>query len=161
MLTIEEFERLRKLEDEWVADTRNPNVPPDPEHAPRSGEQMSFFEAGAGIGTKLKVAQDGYDLFAHGWEIEPKYIEVAIGLGVSIEQADLLEGDPHYEEWDIVYIAQPFKDDDVERNWEHSVQDAMRPGAVLIASFCSVKPYHWECFYRAPWRGVWRKPGGP
>lgn len=184
MISLEEFEQLRQLELDWVAGERlgaKAGIPPDPErwrwspfdlqefsqmlgvaidYAPTSGEQMSFFEAGCGIGTKLKVAQDGYDLRAHGWEIIPAYIRVAQELGVSVEEHDLLKEDPHYEQYDIVYIAQPFKDDATEVAWEKSVHEAMRPGAVLIATYASVKLYTWELFYRAPWRGVWRKPGG-
>jgi SAM-dependent methyltransferase len=123
------------------------------------GKKMSLFEAGCGIGTKLALASEAYGLFAHGWEIDIRYVHVAESLGVSVEQQDLLKADPHYEDWDIVYIAQPFKDDEVEREWERSVHEAMRPGAVLIAAFASVKPYSWPCAYRAPWRGVWVKPG--
>lgn len=182
MISPEEFSHLRQLEQDWVAGERlgaAAGIPVD-EHrwrwspfdleefsmmlgiavkvATQTGERMSFFEAGSGIGTKLKVAQDEYDLFAHGWEIIPEYIRVADDLGVSSEQLDLLKEDPHYGDWDIVYIAQPFKDDATEVAWERSVHEAMRPGGVLIATYASVKPYSWKTFHRAPWRGVWRKP---
>jgi hypothetical protein len=128
------------------------------EHAEPTGDPTTFFEAGAGIGTKLYVAQFGFDLFAHGWEINPTYIEFAQDLGVSIEQQDLASDDPDWSLWDIVYIAQPFKDDATEVTWERKVHNSMRPGAILMAAYASVKPYDWELFYRAPWRFVARKP---
>jgi len=74
---------------------------------------------------------------------------------------DLREDSPAWSEYDIVYTARPFKADDYESNWERSVCDAMAPGSVIIMAYTSFKPYSWQCYYRAPFRGVWRKPKTP
>lgn len=123
-----------------------------------TGEAYSFFEAGCGIGTKLALAQNGYGLAAFGWELVEEYLDQCKVLDVSAERHDLRYEDPGYEDYDIVYISQPFKDDATEVAWERRVHRAIRPGGILIAAFASVKPYTWECYYRQPWRGVWVKP---
>jgi hypothetical protein len=120
--------------------------------------KLSFFEAGCGIGTKLYLAKMKYDLQELGWELNTEYLQSCEKLGVLAEWHDLREDTPRWDAYDIVYIARPFKDNMEERAWEVSVQEAMRPGAVLISAFAAVKPYDWTCFYRRPWRGVWVKP---
>lgn len=121
--------------------------------------RIRFGEAGAGIGTKLYLAKNKYNLVEYGYEINPDYVARAKELDVSIEVRDLrAEPKPEWDIYDIVYTARPFKDDDEEVAWEQEVQDAMRPGAVLIAAYVARKPYSWGCYYRRPFRGVWVKP---
>jgi SAM-dependent methyltransferase len=121
--------------------------------------QLTFVEAGAGIGTKLYLARHKYNLREWGFEINPDYISRAKALGVRIELRDLrADPRPDWGIYDIVYIARPFKDDAQEVEWEQSVQDAMGRGAVLISAFTARKPYTWKCIYRKPFRGVWIKP---
>ena len=97
-LTIEEFDNLRQLELELGsrgASRRQGRHPARPgalalvtvrpagilPNARRGNRPCAYLrgadvipEAGCGIGTKLKVAQDGHDLRAHGWEIIPAYV---------------------------------------------------------------------------------------
>lgn len=120
--------------------------------------ELSFCEAGSGIGTKLYLAKHYHNLRAVGYEISDDYIEKASTLGVDTRKMDLRTDSPPWTEFDIVYTARPFKEDSVETAFEKSVQDGMRPGAVLMMAYTSTKPYSWPCFYRAPFRGVWQKP---
>lgn len=120
--------------------------------------RLYFAEAGSGIGTKLYLAEQRHEMDATGFEINEDYIAKAEMLGVRTIELDLREASPVWSRYDIVYIARPFKDDEIEGEWERSVQNGMKRGAVLIAAYVSVKPYSWPCFYRAPFRGIWQKP---
>jgi SAM-dependent methyltransferase len=122
--------------------------------------RLSIAEAGCGIGTKLYLARNKYDLAETGYDINEEYLARCRELEVMAELRDLadLENPAPWSAFDIVYTARPFKDDKFELKWEKSVQDAMRPGAVLISSFTARKPYSWECWYRRPFCGVWSKP---
>lgn len=124
-----------------------------------SGEvrPITFGEAGSGIGTKLYLARHHFGLSEMGYEIDERYLVKSQELGVHAVRCDLRELTPPWVKFDIVYLARPFKDDSVEAEWERSVMDAMRPGAVLISAFAAVKPYTWDCYYRKPFRGVWVK----
>jgi hypothetical protein len=121
--------------------------------------QLSIWEAGSGIGTKLYLAKHKYGMNEYGFEKFDYYIEAARKLGVACEQRDLsdLENQPSWGLPDIVFTARPFKDDLFENKWEQLVQDQMRPGAVLISTFTAKKPYSWTTLYRATFRGVWAK----
>jgi hypothetical protein len=125
-------------------------------------DPIVIWEAGSGIGTKLRWAQQR-GLTEYGFELFDYYIEAAKELGVACEQRDLsdLDGQPDWSIPDIVFTARPFKDDLLENRWEKLVQDRMRPGAVLISTFTSRKPYGWMVLYRATFRGVWAKPVAP
>jgi hypothetical protein len=122
--------------------------------------QLSITEAGSGIGTKLYWAKNKYGLIEVGYEINDEYLALSAELDVHTEKRDLRDMDnpPVWAAFDIVYMARPFKDDLFEYQWEEAVMRDMRPGAVLMSTFASVKPYKWFCAFRAPWRGVWQKP---
>jgi SAM-dependent methyltransferase len=173
------LEELEALEAEWLR--RNYETEPDPNlwkwaptPLPRFMEMMSyatmakdivesewpprFFEAGCGIGTKLYIARHEWGMDELGWEIFPEYVEQARKLDVNAEQHDLRTEEPDWASFDIVFISRPFKDDAEEHVWEQKVQDAMRPGAVLIASYAAVKPYSWRWLYKGSWRIVAVKP---
>jgi SAM-dependent methyltransferase len=120
---------------------------------------ISFVEAGCGIGTKLYLAKHKYNMMEYGYEINPEYIAKCHELDVKAELRDLsADPVPTWAAYDIVYTCRPFKDDVFNKKWEKSVQDAMRPGAVLIGAFIAHKPYDWPCYLRRPFRGVWFKP---
>jgi hypothetical protein len=122
--------------------------------------RISIVEPGCGIGTKLYLARTKYGMAETGYEINEGYVQKAaeLGLEVNIETRDLrAEPQPPWAMFDIVYTSRPFKDNDEEREWERSVQEAMRPGAVLITAFTALKPNHWPCHYRFPFHGVWHK----
>jgi hypothetical protein len=124
---------------------------------------ISFGEAGSGIGTKLYLAKNKYNMMEYGYEINTDYIAKAKRLNVMCEWRDLsvIDDQPIWSAFDIVYTARPFKDDIKERVWEEYVQKHMRPGAVLISTFTARKPYGWTVLYRATFRGVWLKPDMP
>jgi len=124
-----------------------------------SPSPISIAEAGSGIGTKLRRAKDR-GLTEFGYEFNDEYLVMARELDVACEKRDLGDPDnqPAWAAYDIVYLARPFKDDFKESAWECSVQEDMRPGAVLISTFAAVKPYQWTCLYRGTYRGVWVKP---
>lgn len=124
---------------------------------------ITIWEAGSGIGTKLYLAKHHYGMTEYGFELFDYYISVAKKLGVACEQRDLsdLGNQPDWSIPDIVFTARPFKNNDFENMWEKLVQDRMRPGAVLISTFTSHKPYGWQVLHRATFRGVWVKPGVP
>jgi hypothetical protein len=121
---------------------------------------ISIWEAGSGIGTKLRWAKQR-GLIEYGFELFDYYVAAAKELDVACEQRDLsdLDNQPSWNVPDIVFTARPFKNDLLERKWEELVQEQMRPGAVLISTFTSKKPYGWPVLYRATFRGVWVKPG--
>jgi len=122
---------------------------------------IRLVEAGSGIGTKLYLAREKYGIDAVGYEINKRYIARARALfGIETELRDLRKPPfPDWAEFDIVYLSRPFKEDETEGRWEQEVQDAMKPGAVLIMGFSARKPYGWPCFYRFPFHGVWQKMG--
>jgi hypothetical protein len=119
---------------------------------------IKFCEAGCGIGTKLYLAKNYFNLSATGFEISPDYLAKAWQLDVDARYMDFRDQAPPWEEFDIVYIARPFKEDATEVAFEKSAQDGMHPGAVLVTAYTSDKPYSWPCYYRAPFRGIWQKP---
>ncbi len=103
--------------------------------------QISIWEAGSGIGTKLARAKQR-GLIEYGFERFDYYVAAAKELGVACEQRDLsdLDDQPAWEVPDIVFTARPFKDDMLEVKWEKLIQDRMRPGTVLISTFTARKP---------------------
>lgn len=121
-------------------------------------KKLRLCEAGSGIGTKLYLAEHYHDLEATGYEISKDYLAKAAKLEVDAREMDFRSEHPPWDEFDIVYIARPFKDDVVETAFEVSAQNAMKTGAVLMMAYTSAKPYAWPCFYRAPFRGIWKKP---
>lgn len=148
-LDIREFDVMLHLAYNIITDGRG-DVKPG---------SISMVEAGSAIGTKLYLAKHKYDMTEYGYEINEEYIAKSRELGVQSELRDLsAEPQPTWAAYDIVYTCRPFKNDLVEVQWEKSVQDAMRPGAVLIAAFVARKPYNWPCYYRRPFRGIWVKP---
>src|SRR4249920_893894 len=120
--------------------------------------KLRIAEAGCGIGTKLYLAKNQFDLDETGYEINDLYLAMCRDLGVHAVKCDLRVDKPPWEKFDIVYLSRPFKSDDYEVAWEWEVINAMRPGAVLISAYAAVKPKGWQCYYRKPFRGVWVKP---
>jgi hypothetical protein len=119
---------------------------------------IKFCEAGCGIGTKLYLAKNYFSMSATGFEISHDYLEKAARLEVDARYMDFREDAPDWAEYDVVYTGRPFKTDETESAFEKSIQDGMRPGAILMMAYTSFKPYTWPCYYRAPFRGIWKKP---
>ena len=175
MLTVEE---LAGLEFKQVAQERE-TTDPDPEMWRWSPLEMSSFvpmlnvavslaadglrvlriaEAGSGIGTKLYYMKNYCNLDETGYEINDYYLERSAELGVHAVKWDLRAEHPPWDEFDIVYMARPFKSDEYEEAWEREVMRRMRKGAYLVSAYAAVKPYSWTCYYRHAFRGVWGKP---
>ena len=180
-MTEEEFAALEKLEAEWARKEYETEPNKEfwgwaPTPLPKAREMMAtadlyllgvadeiprFFDAGCGIGTKMALAERMFLWEAFGWDLRGDLIHVArnqLGLQNAIVGSLRSGRQPDYGEYDVVMTSRPFKDDEEETAWERSVQEAMKPGAVLIASFAAVKPYRWRWLYRAPWRLVAVKP---
>jgi hypothetical protein len=136
------WDAMLNIADTYLRSTESGDLPPTP---------RSIWEAGSGIGTKLYWAKHSYGMIEYGFEKFDYYVEAARKLGVACEQRDLsdLDNQPSWEVPDIVFTARPFKDDLLENKWEALVQELMRPGAVLISTFTSKKPYGWPVLYRA------------
>jgi len=119
----------------------------------------SFLDAGCGIGTKVLIARDMFGLDAAGIDVVPSYVEEAgrLGLGGMVALVDVREFGG-YGEQDIVYCYGPFREPDAQAAFEKRLHAAMRPGSILIAVMPTLKPRGWECLFRVPWQGVWRKP---
>jgi SAM-dependent methyltransferase len=120
--------------------------------------KLRIAEAGCGIGTKLYLMKNQFELDETGYEINDLYLAMCKELGVHAVKCDLRVDKPPWEKFDIVYLSRPFKSDEYEVEWEWEVINAMRPGAVLISAYAAVKPHKWQCYYRKPFRGVWVKP---
>lgn len=143
-LELAEFDRMLHVARAWAMSPTN--------------ARLRFAEAGSGIGTKLYLAKHYYQMAELGYEISDEYLDRSRALGVRAEKCDLRTEVPPWAKFDIVYLSRPFKDDDREVEWERSVMEAMRPGAVLISAYAAVKPYTWTVRYRRSFRGVWVKP---
>lgn len=143
-LELTEFDRMLYVARAWAMSPSN--------------SRLRFGEAGSGIGTKLYLARNYYGMDELGYEISDEYLAASRLLEVRAEKCDLRTEVPPWDRFDIVYLSRPFKDDDREVEWERSVMEAMRPGAVLISAYAAVKPYAWKVCYRRPFRGVWVKP---
>jgi SAM-dependent methyltransferase len=93
-----------------------------------------FLECGSGFGFIAALARElGFTVT--GLEIEPRYIEMSRRLfpSVRIEEGDLLTFD-RYGEFDVVYYYGPFAADEVQARFERRIEDALRPGGVILAS---------------------------
>ncbi len=180
MLNEADFARLEAIEADWVARERKQEPDPEfwrwsPTPLPKVREMFAtadmcrelaelehrptFFDAGCGIGTKMYLAFRMFGWAVYGWDLYPEYIEFARRqFGIQPEVRDLRKHEPDWAAYDVIMTSRPFKDDAEETAWERRVQEAMRPGAVLIGTHLGVKPYSWRWLYRAPWRLVAVKP---
>jgi hypothetical protein len=118
--------------------------------ADRTDAGALFMEAGCGIGTKLYRARQ-LGLWEYGMDINNNFIKHAREvLGVRAYLGSVRE--MPYDKADIVYISRPYKNDEVEVEYETSVHSAMRNGTILIAAFAAVKP-EWEILFRTGQHG--------
>ena len=93
-----------------------------------------LLECGSGFGFIGALARElGFTVA--GIEIEPSYIEMSRRLfpSVPVEEADLLTFE-RYGEFDVVYYYGPFAEAEVQARFERRVEDALRPGGIILAS---------------------------
>lgn len=123
---------------------------------PTAEGQLRFLDVGAGIGTKLLVAE-GLGLRATGIEIRPEYIEVARRLELNVELADAMTWD-RYAEFDIVYAYRPMMTQESQAVLDARIQTMMRPGGVLFLVGYVSAPIGWEALAPDFTHDLWRKP---
>jgi len=93
-----------------------------------------LLECGSGFGFVAALARElGFTVT--GVEVEPAYVETSRRLfpSVRIEEADLQTFD-RFGEFDAVYYYRPFADDDLQASFERRVEEALRPGGIILAS---------------------------
>ena len=76
-----------------------------------------------------------YSPLCTGVEVEPSYVETSRRLfpSVRVEEADLLTFE-RFGEFDVVYYYGPFADDEVQARFERRIEEALRPGGIVLAS---------------------------
>ena len=93
-----------------------------------------FLECGSGFGFVAALARElGFTVT--GVEVEPSYVETSRRLfpSVRVEETDLLTFD-RFGEFDVVYYYGPFADEEVQARFERRVEEALRPGGIVLAS---------------------------
>jgi len=123
-----------------------------------------FLEIGAGIGTKMRVAEEMFLLDVHGIELADEYAAVARTMGLDVVTADALDW-PGYGGYDLIWCNRVFRDPEPQRQLEDRVWRTSDPGAVIMCANLETRPpVSWypvldewdDC--RA---GIWQKPSGP
>jgi SAM-dependent methyltransferase len=92
-----------------------------------------FLEIGAGVGTRMMLAEAVFGLDVHGVERVPEYVKAARERGLQVDEADALGWDG-YGGYDIVFFNRVFADQDSQARLEQQVYAGMKPGAVVIAA---------------------------
>lgn len=90
-----------------------------------------FLEVGAGIGTKMQLAEELFGLDVYGIERTAEYCKEARERGLQVFEADAL-GWGSYGDYDIVFFNRPFFDQELQAELELQVWRDMKPGAVVI-----------------------------
>ena len=119
-----------------------------------------FLDVGAGVGTKMLLADSIFGLNTQGIERVPEYVRQARELGLVITEADALTWDG-YGDFDIVWLNRPFKDEKLQAELERQVQAGMKSGAVFIGvNLVSAPSAGWWLVLddMELHRGIWQKP---
>jgi SAM-dependent methyltransferase len=93
-----------------------------------------LLECGSGFGFVAALARElGFTVT--GVEIDPSYVEMSRRLfpSVRVEEADLCAFD-RYGDFDVIYYYGPFADDEVQARFERRVEEALRPGGIVLAA---------------------------
>jgi trans-aconitate methyltransferase len=103
----------------------------------------TFLDIGAGVGTKMMLAEEIFGLDVHGVERVPEYVKEARSRGMTVDEADALTWNG-YGNHDIVFFNRPFFDASLQAQLEERVWQEMKPGAVVIAvNLLSPPPENW------------------
>jgi trans-aconitate methyltransferase len=92
-----------------------------------------YLEVGAGVGTKMMLAEAIFGLDVHGVERVPEYVAAARERGLPVEEADAL-GWGGYGDYDIIFFNRVFQDRGLQERLEQQVWADMKSGAVVIAA---------------------------
>ena len=125
------------------------------------GDPPSFFEIGAGIGTKMMLAHDILGLRVSGIERVTALAVQAAQLGAGdIEVGDAAEYGG-YGKHDIIWFNRACRDPVLQARLEAAVWENMRPGAVAMCANLEAPPPGWTVIDQDldhQCRGVWQKP---
>jgi SAM-dependent methyltransferase len=93
-----------------------------------------FLDCGSGFGFVAALARE-LGFAVTGVEVEPSYVEISRRLfpSVPVVEGDLLAFD-RFGEFDVVHYYGPFADEAVEARFERRVEEALRPGGVILAT---------------------------
>ncbi len=95
----------------------------------------TFLDVGCGIGNVLLFAeQAGFDVYGIEKDEYPFYVASRMLGSSRITRDDILEYDK-YSDFDVIYYFCPLTDGNLQREFEHKVEDTMRPGTILIANY--------------------------
>lgn len=93
-----------------------------------------FLECGSGFGFVAALARElGFTVT--GVEVVPKYVEMSrlFFPAVRVEEADLLAFD-RFGDFDVIYYYGPFADEEVQAGFERRIEEALRPGGIILAN---------------------------
>ena len=103
-----------------------------------------FLDVGCGVGTKMMLAEEIFDLDVHGIERVPEYVKEARGRGLTVTEADA-RGWNGYGDYDIIFFNRPFFSQEMQAELEQQVWDDMKPGAVIIGvNLLAPPPASWH-----------------
>ena len=99
-----------------------------------SARSPRLLECGSGLGVLAALARE-MGFAVTGVEIDPSYVEMSRRLfpSVSVVEADLLTFD-RFAEYDVIQYYGPFVDDAVQARFERRIEEALRPGGVILAN---------------------------
>lgn len=123
---------------------------------------VAFLEVGSGIGTKSELARELFGLSTSGIEYSETLATVARQKGRGpVWTGDALTYPHGYNNYDIVWMYRPFRNDDLQHALEDRVYREMKPGAILAGGALVTKPEGWITVVDdvdSGNRGAWKKP---
>ncbi len=90
-----------------------------------------FLDIGAGVGSKVLLADAVFGLNSRGIERVPEYAAEAARHGITVHTVDALDYQG-YHQADLIFINRPFYDPGEEAKLEQHVWDSVRTGAVIV-----------------------------
>jgi SAM-dependent methyltransferase len=93
-----------------------------------------LLECGSGLGFTAALAREvGFNVT--GIEVVPEFVAMSRLLfpSVRVEEGDLTTF-AGFGDHDVVYYYRPFRDDDVQARFERRVEEALRPGGIVLAN---------------------------
>ncbi len=162
---------------EWIGHGRIPGQKPDPIRNPWMPFQAAefiamlaevlpesagcdFLDVGSGIGTKIMLAEELFNLNAWGIETDEVMARHANYYGRYTELQDALTCSD-YNDVDIIWLYRPFRDRLSQVQLEHRVFSMMKPGTIVFGGAWESQPRGFEIIvddWDTGHRGAYRKP---
>jgi 2-polyprenyl-3-methyl-5-hydroxy-6-metoxy-1,4-benzoquinol methylase len=99
-----------------------------------ANEPFTLLDIGCGIGNVMLFAEQmGFDVYGFEKDEYPLRIAQKLMGEERVAQDDLWRYDG-YSRFDVIYYFRPLANGGDERRFERMIEDAMRPGAILIAN---------------------------